>query len=156
LEELLGVRTDRRGKRGGRPPKVVPMARIHEINRRLFQDDLLEMAANVGDIRTYLLQVAKGEVAPDRDRIAVCQWIYERLLGKQPIQLEVSTRQPSEYERAGVTQAVTIRTGIDTDADDEPIDVDSIEVDPWEIDDNADPFGPEPEPPKTMNPTWDD
>jgi hypothetical protein len=133
LEELLGVRTDRRGKRGGRPPKVVPMARVYAINQRLFQEDLFEMASKVSEIRAYLLRVALGEEPGDRERIAVCTWIYERLLGKQPVQLELSMAEPSPYEKAGVTRAIVIRSAIEVESKE-------IEPDPFDPDYEPDPF----------------
>src|SRR5262245_16410373 len=117
LDELLAGKLDKKGKRSGRPPVVVPMERIREISRRIYTDEYLQTAQNIKAMADYLRDVALGRVVPDKERIAVCQWWYERLFGREPVKIEIQAERMSQWEQLGVTSAVVVRDAIDVESE---------------------------------------
>lgn len=84
-EELLrGQRRARNGRWQGRPPKVVPMAVHHELNRRRMSkarevlDESLEAAVSL------FAEVVKDKDAPLDLRLKAAKEIVDRTMGKAP------------------------------------------------------------------------
>jgi hypothetical protein len=168
-EELIrGQRRSRRGKWEGKPPKVVPLQLLHELNRRRSGDVQRILIDATKPAAEYLAKVASGKATADQGRIHACTVILNRVYGMAPQHVQIQTVAPSPYEQAGVHRAIVIRSAIDVESEewDNPFEdaptraLPTPAVPPWELtDDDYDgaPFGTddddpeEPEPP-TGNP----
>lgn len=99
-EELLrGQRRARNGKWMGRPPKVVPMAVHHEMNRRRMSrarevlDESLEAAVSL------FAEVVNDTEAPTDLRLKAAKEIMDRVMGKAPDKVSIRL-EPEPWELA--------------------------------------------------------
>lgn len=98
-EELLrGQRKDRNGRWTGRPPKVVPLAVHQELTRRRMSQAYELLREDLGSAVRLLIKVVKDENADTKDRIKSAELIINRVMGKAPERIEVTTR--SRWEDA--------------------------------------------------------
>lgn len=122
-ELIRGNQRDKRGAWSGSPPKVIPLALLHELNRRMASHAIKDLNAAVGPAIEYLVSVAKGKdangntVDPDKTRVQVCQDLLNRVLGMSPQRIEIKELEPSVWEKEGVTKAIVVRDAIDVESE---------------------------------------
>lgn len=117
-EELIaGRRRNRLGKFHGRRPKVIPLALLHELNRRVVSKGLHKLYSSVDDAVDYLTKVASGKAVPDKDRINVCLQILNRVFGIAPQRIQIQDVSESPWEKAGVRKAIVLRSAIDVESE---------------------------------------
>jgi hypothetical protein len=106
-EELeRGQRRDRNGRWSGKRPTVVARALYDELTRRK-----LSAASDLLRDNTYaavqvLTDIAKDPDAENRDRITAAKLIIERVMGKEPIRLDVQVK--AKWEQALEASVVSL------------------------------------------------
>lgn len=132
-EELKkGQRKDKNGRFQGRTPTIVPKALHDELVRRTLSkiEELMREAAF--EAAEALVDIMRGAYTEDKedpkakDRLKAIDMILSRVMGKEPIRLQVSAMK-SKFEEAFEAMLVP-------DDDDEPF----IDVESWEVDDAGD------------------
>lgn len=123
-EELeRGQRRDRNGRWSGKRPAVVARALYDELTRRK-----LSAASDLLRDNTYaavqvLTDIAKDSKAENRDRITAAKLIIERVMGKEPIRLDVRVKAKWEEALEGsVVTLAELNGAIDAFATTEPED----------------------------------
>jgi hypothetical protein len=123
MEELVrGQRRSRTGRWQGRRPKVIPMALLEEINRRIAPEvhrNLLQGAIAGSE---YLRKVAEGSIEPDANRTHVVEVCLNRTMGTTPHLVQVLTEgdgdsNPYRQGAGEVTRAVVLREVIDVESE---------------------------------------
>jgi hypothetical protein len=91
-EELArGMRRAHDGTFRGRPPKVVPKVVHDEAMRRLLARGQQLFKESFEDAIETLLEVATSESAENKDKIKAAIYVIERIAGKTPEKIELST-----------------------------------------------------------------
>jgi hypothetical protein len=116
-ELIRGQRRAVDGTWKGRRPKVVPLGLLYELNRRVASRGAKKLMAGLDDAIDYLVNVARGLIPPDKDRIHAAEVVINRVLGATPQKVELKTMEPSVWEKQGVTKAVVVRDVIDVDSE---------------------------------------
>lgn len=127
-EELKhGQRKDKNGRFQGRSPVIVPKQLHNELVRRTLGKIEELMRESAYEAAEALVEIMRGEYVEDKedpkakDRIKAAEIILNRVLGKEPIRLEVAAMK-SKYEEAFEAMIVP------DDTYDEAIDADSWEA----------------------------
>lgn len=122
-EELKrGQRKDKNGRFQGKPPVIVPKSLHNELVRRTLSQVEELMRENAYACVEALVDIVKGKDTEDKDRIKAAEIIMNRVLGKEPVRLEIGAIK-SKFEEAFEAMIVP-------DDDGEVIDADS-----WEVED---------------------
>lgn len=129
-EELKrGQRRDKNGRFQGKPPLVVPKALHDELIRRTMSRSHMILVEAVEDAATAVVEImngfyTEGEDDPKaKDRLKAAEMIMNRVLGKEPIKVEIAAFK-AKYEEAFEAMIVP---------DDDTV----IDVDSWEADDGG-------------------
>lgn len=94
-EELIrGQRRDRNGKWGGRPPTVIPAVIHHELVKRRMGEAGRLLNESLVDAVLLLRQVVTDNDADYSDRIKAANIVLERVMGKAPVQVNVTHEPP--------------------------------------------------------------
>lgn len=118
-ELIRGQRRNKNGTWAGRNPKVIPLALLFELNKRVASRGAKKLMAGLEDAIDYLVGVANGTQPPDKDRQKAAEFVITRCLGATPQKVELKTIEKSVWEREGVTKAIVVRDVIDVDSEEE-------------------------------------
>jgi hypothetical protein len=92
-EELRrGQRRDRNGKWGGRPPKVIPKAIHNELVKRTYDKASKILQDSLVDAVTLFATIVRDDKADPAVRLKAATIIVERVMGKEPIKVSVTTQ----------------------------------------------------------------
>lgn len=119
-DELMhGAKRDKNGGWQGSRPTVVPIAIHRELTKRRMQkaNDLLR--ENIVEAMEQLILIVKGKDTEDKDRLRAIEMMANRVMGKEPIRVEVTG------ETSTLDEDLDFITTYD---DDEFIDVEATEV----------------------------
>jgi len=118
-ELIRGQNYDRNGRFTGQPPKVIPLALLHELNKRMSTHAIKDLNAALEPAVKYLSDVASGVEGVEVDvvRVRVCEGILNRILGMNPQRVELQTIEKSVWEKEGVTKAIVVRDVIDVNSE---------------------------------------
>ena len=114
-EELLrGRRRDAHGRWSGRPPRVVPSAVHQELTRRRMSEAFDLLRTNLVAATEVLVTLAVDPEVDDTVRLKAATTILDRVLGKAPERVELSTTpawatalQAAIVERGPVVEVVS-------------------------------------------------
>jgi hypothetical protein len=122
-EEL--VRGKRRGKDGkfrGRPPAVLPIQFVQELNRRRFTRAHAILADSLEDAARMLRAIIADPDAPYADRLKAIEILFDRILGRPTERLQLGIDDEPRWKRAVATAIVgtledaqALGSGSDTD-----------------------------------------
>lgn len=116
-EELeRGQRRDRNGRWSGRKPKVVARELYDEFVQRKLTEASALLRESAYDAVEVLISIARDPNAENRDRLKAVDMILTRVMGKEPVKVELQVRQ--KWEDALDASVVTLaQMGEITDAD---------------------------------------
>lgn len=91
-EELArGYPRNRNGTFSGRPPKVIPMVVHQRIQREFYKRIEEKMRTALPDAVEMLAKVAVNPLTEDRDKLKAIDMLLNRLMGKPPERVEISS-----------------------------------------------------------------
>lgn len=89
-----GRRKDKNGRFTGRDPVVVPTNCYRELLRRQLRTAEVSLASNLNEAAVALAAIIKSPMAEDKDKINAAKILIDRVMGKAPERLQVSTDTP--------------------------------------------------------------
>lgn len=108
-EELRrGFRKDKNGQFKGRPPKVIPKAIHDELVRRTISKAQIKMRDSLEKAVDILASIAEDTAAEDKDRLKAVGMIMDRVMGKDPVPVDLKTDTPP-WQMAIQAGIVTIK-----------------------------------------------
>lgn len=116
-EELRrGRRRDRAGGFAGVDPQVVPKAITDELTRRLLSQAEEVMRDSLVDAVKVLVEIVQGEGFEAKDRLTATKMIMDRVMGKEPMRLELSSDKPWQVAlKGGIVSTDTAEDEEDAD-----------------------------------------
>jgi hypothetical protein len=94
-EELhRGRRRDKNGKFTGRDPIVVPTDCYREMMRRQMRRAQMLLGENLEEAVKCLTEIIAHSKAEDKDKIKAAQLLIDRVMGRNPEQVEINVKQP--------------------------------------------------------------
>lgn len=119
-EELIrGKRRDKNGGWQGKVPEVVPLAVHQELTKRKLREAEETLRDNLVEAVKALVEIVKGKDVEDKDRLKAIDMVMNRVMGKEPIKIEVGVENPIDEDIADITVIYD---------EDDVIDVDFTEV----------------------------
>lgn len=115
-----GRRRDKSGRFRGADPKVVPKAITDELTRRLLSQAEELMRDNLAAAVQVLIEIVSDEHGQfeAKDRLTATKMIMDRVMGKEPMRLELSQEKPWQVAlRGGIVSTDTEDEEDDDDAD---------------------------------------
>lgn len=135
VEELKhGQRLDKNGRFQGRQPVIVPKKLHDELVRRTLSAAAEKMRENLELAVDVLTGLMVNEDVDAKDRITCAKIIMDRVMGKDPIQVDVQVK--AKWEEALESAVVSIEGAIDVDS----WEMGQRDDDEDEDDDEEDPF----------------
>lgn len=102
-EELLrGQTRDRRGGFGYKPPLAIPKVVYDKMVQEVFKRADRKLQQSLLDVVEQMIRIATSEMAEDKDKLKAGMWIFERLRGKVPDNVVLSTDKPFQQVLEGI------------------------------------------------------
>jgi len=113
-EELRrGYRRDKNGNFTGRPPEWIPRECYQELTRRALDSASKKLSDHVEEAVSELIAISTSMDADHKDRLKAIEMILTRVMGKEPIKVDIKT-EPAKWE-------VALNVSIVNDEDDEDV-----------------------------------
>jgi hypothetical protein len=110
-----GQRRNKLGRFAGPKPKVVPNEVYQEFVRRTLKRSQEELQKHLPMVIDELIAIAQNPAAEDRDRLKAMEMVMNRVLGKEPLKVDMNVETPPWQ----MAMSVSIVDGADDEGDEE-------------------------------------
>lgn len=78
----------------GRPPQIIPTAVHNRMRKELFERAEVQLKKDLPDAAAFMSKVIANEEVDIKTRLDAAKWLIERVMGKNPTQIQISADAP--------------------------------------------------------------
>jgi hypothetical protein len=78
----------------GRPPQVIPTALHNRMRKELFERAEVQLKKDLPDAAKFMSEIIADEEVDVKIRLDAAKWLIERVMGKNPTQIQISADAP--------------------------------------------------------------